>query len=81
MRDEFCAVRGELATQIGAVREELRVQMGGVREELGGQITGLREDIEETRYMRALHEDVISRLAIIQEGQVTRRPPPRRQPK
>jgi hypothetical protein len=60
MRDEFSAVRGEIATQIA----------------------GVREDIEEThRHMRVLHEDVISRLAIIQEGQVTRRPSPRRKRK
>ena len=78
IRDEFSAVREELASQIG----ELASQIGAGRKEFGGQITGLRGDIEEARrHMRVLHEDVISRLALIQEGQVTRRPSPRRKPK
>ena len=47
--------RGEVRTEFSAVRQELRAE--------------IRAGDEETRrYMRVLHEDVIARIALIQEG-------------
>ena len=63
MRGEFSAIRAELRAEIRAGDEETRRQ--------------LREGDEETRrYMRVLHEEVISRLATIQEGRPTRKKKP-----
>jgi outer membrane murein-binding lipoprotein Lpp len=66
--------RGEMHEQFSAVRQEIQA----VRSELGGEIQTLRAEIqagdEETRrYMRVLHEEVLSRIAAIQEGRVRRR--------
>ena len=63
MRDGFSAA----SRQLSAVRQELR-------HDISQQIVAVREELragdEETRrYMRVLHEDVIGRLATIQEGQ------------
>jgi hypothetical protein len=59
-------LRGEMREQFSAVRHELEE----IRAELRTEIqTG---DAETRRYMRVLHEEVLSRIAIIQEG------PPRR---
>jgi hypothetical protein len=41
----------------------------GLRDEIPAQIEEAR------RHMRVLHEDVIARLAAIQEGQPPKRPP------
>jgi hypothetical protein len=66
--DEFSAVRTDMHDGLSAVRAEMHHEFSGVREEI-------RLGDEETRrYMRVLHEDVISRLATIQEGQDARRP-------
>jgi hypothetical protein len=64
MREQFSAVRLELRAEIKAeadlVRRELRVE--------------IREGDEETRrYMRALHEEVLSRIATLQEALPRRR--------
>jgi predicted phage gp36 major capsid-like protein len=60
MRGEFSAVRGEMQTGDEETRRTLRDE--------------IRAGDEETRrYMRMLHDDVIARLAIIQEGQRPRK--------
>jgi uncharacterized protein YPO0396 len=63
-----------IGSQIVQLRTEMRAEFSAVREEIraGDEETRrvLGERIDETnRHMRVLHEDVISRLAVIQEGQ------------
>jgi hypothetical protein len=56
LRDEFVALRTEMRTEFSTVRDELRSE--------------IRSGDEETRrQMRVLHEDMISRIALLQEGQ------------
>ena len=56
-----------LESQIVQLRSEMRDEFSAVREEM-------REQNDETRrHMLVLHEEVIGRLAIIQEGQPRRR--------
>jgi recombinational DNA repair ATPase RecF len=64
MREQFSAIRQEL-------RAEIRAEGDAVRTELRKEI---RDGDEETRrYMRVLHEEVLSRMANIQEGLPRRR--------
>ena len=74
MHDEFSAVRAEmkdmresLRTEIAEMGAALREEIADTRQSLGGQIDQLGPE------MRVLHEDVIGRLAVIQEGQSSRR--------
>ena len=63
MREQFSAIR--------QVRAEIRAEGDAVRTELRKEI---RDGDEETRrYMRVLHEEVLSRMANIQEGLPRRR--------
>ena len=58
MRDGFSAA----SRQLQELRDEARQEIVAVREDL-------RAGDEETRrYMRVLHEDVIGRIALLQEG-------------
>jgi hypothetical protein len=53
--------------QILHIRSEMHEQFSAVRSEL-------HTEIEETRrYMRVLHEEVLSRIAVIEEGHARRR--------
>jgi hypothetical protein len=75
VRAEFSNVRQEFAT----VREEMRHEFATVREEMRQEFMKVRAEMnagdEDTRrLMRVLHEEVIARLALIQEG----RPPRKR---
>lgn len=64
-RGEFSAVRGEMAAGFASVRAETATEFAKVRAELA-----TKQDLAETRsQMRVLHEEVIGRLALIQEGQ------------
>jgi hypothetical protein len=60
-------LRGEMRGQFSAARHELEE----IRAELRTEIQA--GDAETRRYMRVLHEEVLSRIAIIQEG-LARRP-------
>ena len=60
MRDEFSAVRTEMAAGFTTVRSELAADIEAKTDSLGVQ-------------MRMLHEDVIARIALLQEGRP--RPP------
>ena len=80
LRGELSEVRGELRTEISGVRGELRTEISGLRGELRGEIAALQTvlqaeiragDEETRRYMRVLHEDVIARFALLQEGRQT----------
>ena len=68
MRAEFSAIRGgaDADVTLSTLRQEIRAIKEETRRVLREEI---RAGVEETRrYMRMLHEDVIARLAIIQEG-------------
>jgi hypothetical protein len=83
---EFNAVRGEIA----AVREDMRTGFAAVREEfvavrseMAVEFTRIRDEIkagdDETRHqMRILHEDLVARIALLQEGLNGRRSRSRR---
>ena len=82
MRDEFSAVRGEMAEQGRGLRAEMAEQGESLRAEMAEQsatiISTLRTEIadrDEARgtHMRVLYEDVISRIALLQEGLAVRR--------
>ncbi|MEQ1759414.1 MAG: hypothetical protein ABL986_13920 [Vicinamibacterales bacterium] len=67
-----------LESQFVQLRLEMRDGFSDIRSEMSAMGVGLRAEIqagdEETRrYMRALHEDVISRIATIGEGRPSRR--------
>ena len=70
MRGEFSAVRGEMAEQGVALRSEIAEQ--GAASAARDEALGIQ--------MRVLHEDVISRLTLLQENQAPRskRKPTRR---
>jgi hypothetical protein len=66
---QFLQSRAEVKDESLTTRREL----DGLREELAAVAAGLRQEIrsgdEETRrYMRVLHEDLVSRLKTIREG-------------
>ena len=68
-----------LASQVVQLRTEMHEEFSAVRTEMRDEFSAVREEIrlgdEDTRrYMRVLHEEVISRIATIQEGQVDSRP-------
>ena len=90
MRNEFSAVRlemtdmrvelkGDIASlrqELSDVRTELKGDVATVRQDLTGLVTSL---VTETRdslssQMRMLHEDLISRIALIAEGRPARKP-------
>ena len=60
-------------SQIVQLRDEMRGEFSAVRQEIGATAAGLHAEIragdEETRrYMRVLHEEVLSRIAMLGEG-------------
>ena len=58
-----------LDVQISQFRAEVRVEFSAVREEMRGLGDNLQSEIEETRrHIRVLHEDVISRIALLDEN-------------
>lgn len=68
----------EVGLQIVQLRDEMRSEFSAVRAEIraGDEDVkqALRGEIEETRrQMRALHEDIIGRLALLDEGRDSRR--------
>jgi predicted phage gp36 major capsid-like protein len=72
----------ELAGQISQLRAEMRGEFSAVREEIrtGGEETRgtLRDELraaaeEIMTHARTLHEDVLSRIALIGEGRPSRR--------
>ncbi|CAN5871159.1 hypothetical protein BH18ACI5_BH18ACI5_10350 [soil metagenome] len=76
-RDEFSAVRGEMAAQGASLRREMADQGLAIRQEVADQGATLQTQITELAVqMQVLHEDVISRIAQSQEGWSG--PPPRK---
>ena len=64
MREELSAIRQEL-------RGEIRAEGAAIRSELRAEIQA--GDEETRRYMRVLHEEVLSRIATIQDVRPRRR--------
>ena len=89
MRDEFAAVRGEMRAGFLAVRDEFAAVRGEMRDEFAavrGEMAGMRDSLltvlraeiregdEETRrYMRVLHEDLVARITLLQNGRRPRK--------
>ena len=71
MRGEFSAVRGEMNSGFAALREEMRAGDDETRRVLGDEIRA--GDAEVMSHARALHEDVISRLTLMQQGATGRK--------
>jgi hypothetical protein len=67
---QIVQLRDEMRREFAATREEIRAGDERVRADLRAD---LREGDEETRrYMRVLHEEVIARIALIQESRLPR---------
>jgi hypothetical protein len=78
MRVEFSALRAEIRAVDEALRAEIRAGDEALRAEIRAGDEALRAEIragdEETRrFMRVLHEDVIGRIASINEGRRPRK--------
>ena len=76
-RGEFSAVRQEMATGFAAVRQEMAAGLTAVRQEMATEFAVVRQEMATRSEMRMLHEEVIARLAVLQEGQVRRKQSPR----
>ena len=77
MHSEFSALRDEMHGELSAVRDDLRT---GLRshaerlEKLESALVAIRQDNEETRSQaRMLHEEVLARIALLQEGRRRKR--------
>ena len=68
IESQIVQLRRELRDEFSAVREEMRELNDQTRREMHGRLNA-----ETRRHMLVLHEEVIGRLAIIQEGQPRRR--------
>jgi predicted phage gp36 major capsid-like protein len=82
--EELPAGVDALTLEVSQLRDEMRVEFSAVRDEIRGGDKEtrrvLRDEIRagDARVMeqaRVLHEDVVGRLALIQEGRGTRRQP------
>jgi Fic family protein len=68
MRDEFSAIRGEMATLGDTLRGEMAAGFGAVRDDMATFRADMIAGDEETRrHARMLHEDLVGRIALIQE--------------
>lgn len=64
---QLVQLRDEMHAEFSATRELLRAEMREGNESLRREIRA--GDEETQRHMRVLHEDVIARFAMLQEGQ------------
>jgi len=78
LESQFLQLLGEMRAEFSAVRSELRAGVDDAKDTLRKEIRAgdeetrrvLREEIGDLRtHMHVLHEDLIARLALIQEGQ------------
>jgi hypothetical protein len=77
---QIAAVAGELKEFRGEFlqfRDWTRGEFSAVRQEMATEFAVLRQEMATRSEMRMLHEEVIARLAVLQEGQVRRKPSPR----
>lgn len=69
MHVEFSAVRTELRAEISGQGTSLRAEIAEQGTSLRGEIASLSARIDEQgTHMRVLHEEVISRIALVQEA-------------
>ena len=82
LRDEMAVLGSQLRDEMAALGAQLRNETALLGSELRGEMavlgTALRDEIragdEETRrFMRVLHEDLVGRIALLQEGSVRKR--------
>ncbi|MEQ1759434.1 MAG: hypothetical protein ABL986_14020 [Vicinamibacterales bacterium] len=78
VESQLVQLRHEMRVGFSDIRSEMSTMGAGLRAEMQAMGAGLRADMqsgdEETRrYMRVLHEDVISRISAIGEGGPPRR--------
>ena len=71
MRAEFSAIRAEMHLGDGELRADLRKEIRTLKEEIREEVAGLGT------HMRVLHEDLVSKIGLIQEGR-RNSPRPRR---
>ena len=74
MSAEFSAVRAEMRAEFSALRGESAAESSYVR----GEFAAVRAEMATGSQMRALYEDVISRIALLQEGLTQAKRKPRR---
>ena len=67
LRADVTQFRGDVRAEFAAVRAKFAAELATVREEIGAG------DEETRRQMRVLHEELISRIALLGEGRKTRR--------
>ena len=68
VESQILQLRGEMQSGISAIRGDVEALRGDV-EAVRGDVKAVRGDIEETRrHMRVLHEEVLSRIALLVEG-------------
>jgi predicted phage gp36 major capsid-like protein len=70
---QLVQLRDEMRAEFSAVRAEMRAGDEETRRSLREEIRA--GDAETRRYMRVLHEELIGRLAIIEEGRRGRKKP------
>ena len=62
LTSQVSQLRTEMRAEFSAVRNEMRTEFASVRGQMAEQVGGLATQ------MRVLHEDVIGRIALLQEG-------------
>jgi hypothetical protein len=80
LRAEMTIARDEVAAEFAAVRAEMSEGFTAPTGALARAVAGLRDEIragdEETRrQMRVLHEDLVTRIALLSEGLSPAKPP------
>jgi len=68
----------DLTSQVSQLRTEMSAEFSAVRAEMRGEFAAVRAEMATGSAMRALYEDVISRIALLQEGLTQAKRKPRR---
>ena len=68
---QLVQLRGEMHVEFSAIRAEMATGLDALRDQLRDEIRS--GDTETRRYMRVLHEEVVARIATIQEGSRSRK--------
>lgn len=82
MLEQLPARVDDLTSQVSQLRTEMRAEFSDVRAEMGAQFSAVRAEMADQgatlgTQMRVLHEDVIGRLALLQNGYARRKAKPR----
>ncbi len=82
MLEQLPARVDDLTSQASQLRTEMRAELSDVRAEMGAQFSAVRAEMADQgatlgTQMRVLHEDVIGRLALLQNGYARRKAKPR----